>query len=123
MVEQARNDLRELVGGEQWRAAAPYYQLVWHAIEADEVDMAAADLEHWFSISSANRVEEDSGDRHNCRNVIESALRFLDYVQPLGHARAANIRDACLLLSAGAYTALSPDAQARVRALQLSRDQ
>jgi hypothetical protein len=119
-VAQARADVRALADErfrkESWNPSG-YFMLVWHALEAGDLDGAADDLVHWFPFCSAEHVENNNDRRTNCRQVIGSAVRFLETPGAGNHPQAGSIRQQCLDLAAGAYEVLNNDLQTAVRRL------
>lgn len=118
---QARADFRALAeqrwNDEGWLPNTGYVMLVWYALEAGDLASAADDLVHWFDVSSSEDVENDNGRRTNCRQIIDSALRFLDSADGASHPQAEVIRQKCLGLAAGAYPVLSAELQTGVTRL------
>lgn len=118
----ARTDARNYVGqrlgsSPWWSPGSVYFQLVWLALEFGDLDGAADDLRHWLDTTQADDVENDNGRRTNCRQVIDSTVRFFATPGASQHDRAAEIRSGCLRVAEGAYPILSRDLQAAVTAM------
>jgi hypothetical protein len=121
-ASRARADFRVLdkkrrSESDMWIPGYGYFSLVWDALEAGDLDSAADDLVHWFDVSSSEDVENHNSRRTNCRQAIDSALRFFGKPGGERHPQAAVIRQKCLDLAGGSYEVLSHDLQTGVRRL------
>lgn len=115
-MARARTDARShatqrMATASWWGPGAVYFQLVWIALQVHDLDGAADDLCEWLKVSSADDVENNNTNRTNCRQVIDSASRFLAEPGGLSHPRAPEIRRGCLQLAEGAYPILNRDLQ------------
>lgn len=95
-----------------------YFLLVWHDLEASNLDWAADDLMSWFGLSSTDDVENNNTNRTNSRQIIDMTAGFRD-AGGSSHARMADIRSACLGIAEAAFQILNREQQDVVN--QLSR--
>jgi hypothetical protein len=94
-----------------WGPGDVFFFFVWIGLQVDDLNGAADDLCHWLSLSSSEDVENDNTNRTNCRQVIDSAARFLAAPGGGTHPRAPEIRQGCVKLAEGAYQVLNRDQQ------------
>lgn len=120
-ARRARADVRALDDARRAEHGRPTHygwcKLVWHELDAGDLDGAGEDLVHWLGVSSAEDVEHDNDRRTNCRQAIAGALRFLDAAGPRGHPLVEPVRTACLALATGAYPVLGLDVQQAIARL------
>ena len=100
-----------------WGPGNVFFDFVWTALAAGDIDGAADDLAYWLRISTADDVDNDNTSRTNCRQVIDMAARFLAQPGGAAHPGAAQIRQDCLRLATGAYQVLTPQQQNAVTAM------
>jgi hypothetical protein len=103
-----------------WTPGRGYFLLVWQALEVGDLDSAADDILHWLDVSNAEDVENDNERRSNCRNAIDSVIRFVDTPGATRHPATAAIREQGLALAADAFPILNDGQQAAVTRLSRS---
>ena len=99
-----------------WGPGDIVFHLVWHDLEARDLGWAADDLIYWLSVSSAEDVENNNGNRTNCRQVIDMTARFLA-AGGSEHPRMPEIKSQCLKIAEGAFQVLNREQQAVVSQL------
>lgn len=122
-AEQARSTARahavdRMENDSWWGPGDIFFHLVWHDLEARDLDWAADDLIFWLGVSSTEDVENNNTNRTNSRQVIDMTARFLA-AGGASHARTPEIKAACLKIAEGAFQILNREQQATVA--QLSR--
>lgn len=97
-----------------------YFSLVHASLEVGDLDAAAEDLLDWTAGVAREGQEGDAVGSHSYKQVVSSAIDFLDAPGAASHPRAGAIREGCIGLAEIVYPELPTDHQSRI--VQMGRE-
>lgn len=100
-----------------WNPVFLFTAAVWDGLAAGDLDGAASDLCAWLDMSTGEGADDNNAIRHNARNLIDAAAKFLASPGGAAHPRAVEVRKGCLRIAEGAYRILNAGQQAAITAM------